>query len=267
MSLTLKLCLGLDIAGKAYKHYHDYRELSANDFYALIRERHIGTTSCVSIGDVTSEVRKWVDSYDILYLSFSSGISSSYQSSLIACQEIQEEYPNAKIIALDTLSGSIGLGMLTYMAANYKAQGHNIDETAEYINSVKLNICHYFIVDDLKFIQKTGRVSKTSAVVGTALGIKPLFRLSNEGKVDLVEKIRGKKASIAKLASLANNNNTNHDIFFICHADAIDSAETLANGIKEKYPKAKIIINAVGPILGNNTGPGALAVIFYGAHR
>lgn len=259
--------MGLAIAGKVYRHYHDFRELSAEDFYSLIRDGHIGTTSCVSIGDVSSEIRKWVENFDILYLSFSSGMSGSYQSSLIACNEVKEDYPDAKIITLDTLSGSIGLGMLVYLAAKYKSEGHNIEETVDYINGIRLNICHYFMVDDLKFIQKTGRISTLSAVFGTALGIKPLFRLSDEGKVDLVDKIRGKKQGISKLISLANETNTNSDIFFICHADAAESAEILANGIREKYPNTKIVINAVGPILGNNTGPGALAVIFYGANR
>ena len=123
------------------------------------------------------------------------------------------------------------------------------------------------MVDDLKFIQKTGRVSAMSAIFGTALGIKPLFRLSDEGKVDLVDKIRGKKVGIRRLTALATEGCTKSDIFFICHADAFESAEKLSNGIKEKYPDAEVVINQVGPILGNNTGPGALAVIFYGANR
>ena len=193
-------------------------------------------------------------------------MSGSYQAANIAAEELKEEYPNSNIVVLDTLSGSIGLGMLAYLAAKYK-DGHTIEETAEYICSICLNICHYFMLDDLKFIQKTGRVSAMSAIFGTALGIKPLFRLSDEGKVDLVDKIRGKKAGIRKLIDLAKEKAINSDIFFICHADAIESAKLIAEGIKEKYQNAKIVINQVGPILGNNTGPGDLAVIFYGANR
>ena len=259
--------MGLAIAGNVYKHYHDYRELSAEDFYALIRSGNIGTTSCVNIDDVSSEMRKWAADYDILYLSFSSGMSGSYQSAVIASKEIKEEYPESNIIVIDTLSGSIGLGMLAYLAAEYKAKNHSISETAQYIEDNKLNICHYFMVDDLKYIQKTGRVSTMSAIVGTALGIKPIFRLDDGGKVDLVDKIRGKKACIKTLYSFANEKNTDANIFFICHADSTNSAEQVAEGIKEKYPNTQIIINAVGPILGNNTGPGAVAVIFYGNNR
>lgn len=268
-NLNIKVVpMALTIANKLYRHFHDYRELSAEDFYGLIREGHIGTTSCVSVGDASSEMKKWLDKgYDILYLSFSSGMSGSYQSANIAAEELKEEYPDSDIIVLDTLSGSIGLGMLCYLAAEYKSKGHSIKETKEYIHSICLNICHYFMVDDLKFIQKTGRVSAMSAIFGTALGIKPLFRLSDEGKVDLVDKIRGKKAGIRKLVDLAKEKAINSDIFFICHADAIESAKLVAQGIKEKYQNAKIVINQVGPILGNNTGPGALAVIFYGTNR
>ena len=267
-SLNIKVVpMALTIANKMYRHFLDYRELSAEDFYALIRDGHIGTTSCVSVGDASTEMKEWLDKgYDILYFSFSSGMSGSYQSANIAAESLKEEYPNSKIIVVDTLSGSIGLGMLAYLAAKYK-DGHTIEETAEYIHSICLNICHYFMVDDLKFIQKTGRFSAMSAIFGTALGIKPLFRLSDEGKVDLVDKIRGKKTGIRRLTALATEGCTNSDIFFICHADAFESAEKLSNGIKEKYPNAQVVINQVGPILGNNTGPGALAVIFYGANR
>ena len=267
-SLDIKVVpMTITMAGKLYRHFHDCRELSMEDFYGLIREGHIGTTSCVSVGDASSEIRKWVEkSYDVLYLSFSSGMSGSWQSATIGANEVKEDYPDANIIVLDTLAGSIGLGMLVYLAAEYK-KGHTIDETAEYIRSICLNICHYFMVDDLKFIQKTGRVSTMSAIFGTALGIKPLFRLSDEGKVDLVDKIRGRKTGIRRLTALATEDCTKSDIFFICHADAFESAEQLSNGIKEKYPDAQVVINQVGPILGNNTGPGALAVIFYGANR
>ncbi len=260
--------MALNIADKLYRHYHDCRELSMEDFYKLIREGYIGTTSCVSVGDACVEMEKWLENnYDVLYLSFSSGMSGSYQAATIAADSLRDDYPDSNIIVVDTLAGSIGLGMLTYLAVKYKEKGYNIDETAEYIRSICLNICHYFMVDDLKFIQKTGRVSAMSAIFGTALGIKPLFKLSDEGKVVLVEKLRGRQGGIRKLTELANEKNTNSDIFFICHADAFESAKLLAKGIKEKYPESEIVINQVGPILGNNTGPGALAVIFYGANR
>ena len=259
--------MALTIADKTYRHFHDCRELSMEDFYSLIRAGYIGTTSCVSVSDASEEMENWLNKgYDILYLSFSSGMSGSYQAANIAAENLKEEYSDSKIIVVDTLSGSIGLGMLSYLAVKYK-DGHTIEETADYIRSICLNICHYFMVDDLKFIQKTGRVSKMSAIFGTALGIKPLFRLSDEGKVDLVDKIRGKKVGIRRLTALATEDCTKSDIFFICHADAFESAEQLSNGIKEQYPDAEVVINQVGPILGNNTGPCALAVIFYGANR
>lgn len=259
--------MGLSIANKAYKHYHDFRELSMGDFYNKIREGYIGTTSCVNVADVMTEMRESLEKgFDILYLSFSSGMSGSYQSAVLAANDLREEYKDSEIEVIDTLSGSVGLGMLAYLAAKYK-NGRTLKETAEYIHKTCLNICHYFMVDDLKFIQRTGRISTMSAVFGTALGIRPIFKLSNEGKVELVDKIRGKKAGIRKLVDTVKEKCSSSDIFFICHADAESDANVLAEGLKEEYPNSEIFVNAVGPILGNNTGPGALAVIFYGENR
>lgn len=260
--------MGLTIGGKSYRHYHDFRELSSDDFYGKIRAGEVGTTSCVSIGDVIVEMETHLkDGKDILYLSFSSGMSGSYNSAVTAANDMKEIYPDANIRVIDTLCGCIGLGMIVFLASQKKAEGLSLDEVANFVEDNKLNICHYFTVDDLMYLQKTGRISHLKAMFGSILGIKPIFVLDNDGKVLNVNKVRGKKVAINTLATVANTASSEKKYFFIVHAQALNDAEALKEKILVENPNAEIIINEVGPILGNNTGPGALAVIFFGDTR
>lgn len=260
--------MGLFIDGVDYKHYSDYRELSMEDFHAKIKAGHVGKTSCINMDDAMKVMRESIEAgKDVLYISFSSGMSGSYQAACLAARDISEEYPDAKIEVIDTFAGCVGLGMLTYLAAKKKADGASMDVVAQYIKDISLNINHFFMVEDLGYIQKTGRISTISAIMGTALGIRPIFKLDNDGKVALVEKIRGRKVGVKNLIEKAKSRCSQPDLFFVAHMDAEDDANTLANSIREKYPEAEIIVGSVGPILGNNTGPGALAVIFYGEER
>lgn len=260
--------MGVSIQEKNYKHYIDCRELNITDFYQKLRDGHMGTTSCVNTMDVMDTMKEYLDkNMDVLYLSFSGGMSSSYQSSVLATRQLEEDYPNSKIIVADTLSGSVGLGMLTYLAAKEKEKGKTIEEVEEFIKNKALNICHYFMVSDLKYIQKSGRISNTSAIVGCILNVKPIFKLSDEGKVVLSEKVRGTKAAVRQMIEHVEETCTNKDLFFICHADASDHIELLKEKLLEKYPNAEIHLSNVGPVIGNNTGPGTIAVIFEGSER
>ena len=260
--------MGLTIDGNTYRHFHDYRELSSEKFYELIRDGKIGTTSCVSIGDVESAMEECLrNEQDVLYLSFSSGMSGAYQASMAAAEDMREKYPDANIIVVDTLCGCIGLGMITYMAVLKKQEGWSIDAVAAYVESHKLNICHFFTVDDLQYIQKTGRISHLTAIVGGIIGVKPVFILDNDGRVCNDKKQRGRKAAIKYLADITDKKIVDEQFIFIVHADAEADAMTLKSMIQKSHPGAKIFVNQVGPILGNNTGPGALAVIFMGETR
>ena len=260
--------MGITIAEKTYRHFHDFRELSLKDFYEKIRGGQIGTTSGVNVHDATNTMKECLEKgLDILYLSFSSGMSCSYQSAVIAAEELRVEYPDANIQVIDTTTGSVGLAMITYLAAKRKQLGDNIHQVAEYVRNNCQNICSYFMVDDLKYIQKTGRISHLKATVGTMLGIKPIFKLNHAGKVFDDAKVRGKKAGVKHLLTRMKEKCTNHDVFFICHADVEDEANSLKLQVLEQYPNAEVHVNCVGPILGNNTGPGALALIFYGDCR
>ena len=260
--------MGLTINGKTYRHFHDYRELSSEKFYGLIRSGKIGTTSCVSIGDVESEMEAAIQNgFDVLYLSFSSGMSGAYQASMAAAEDMREKYPDANVIVIDTLCGCIGLGMITYLAVLKKREGLSLTEVADYVENIKLSICHFFTVDDLKYIQKTGRISHLTAIVGGIIGVKPVFILDNDGRVCNDKKQRGRKAAIKYLADIADKKMIDDKYIFIVHADAEADAMILKDMVQKTHPDSEIFVNQVGPILGNNTGPGALAVIFHGETR
>jgi DegV family protein with EDD domain len=260
--------MGLTIENKGYKHYHDFRELSKDDFYNKIRNGIIGTTSGVNIQDAyDSMCEQLKKGLDVLYLSFSSGMSSSYQSAVMAATYLRDDFPGARIEVVDTKAGSVGLGMLAYLAAQKRAEGDTIGQVVEYIRDKCQHICHYFMVDDLKYIKKTGRISHLKATVGAMLNIKPIFKLDDNGRIKDDGKIRGKNSAIKHMINRIKSKCIDPSLFFICHADVDGDAHIFKDQIQSLYPNANIIVNCVGPILGNNVGPGALAVIFCGNER
>jgi DegV family protein with EDD domain len=262
------LPMKLMIDGNEYNHYHDYRELSMNAFYDKVRAGCFGQTSCVSTGVIAEAMENYIQKgMDILYISLSSGLSGSYASALVAADTVMDDYPDAVIKVIDTKSVSVGIGMLVYLAAKNKRAGMNIEDNAQYLNEHARNICHYFMVDDLKYLQKSGRISTISAIAGTAVGIKPIFIMNDEGKIAVTAKVRGTKIATKRLAeAVAEKCNDASDVFIV-HMDNLDGATALSERIKEKYPDTNIIVNNVGPIIGNHTGFGTLAVIFHGDCR
>ena len=260
--------MGFILAEKAYRHFHDFREMSKEMFYKLIRGGSVGHTNAANIQDIADAMKeKLKKGLDVLYLSFSSGMSCSYQNACIAADELREEYKDATIEVVDTKSGSVGLGLLTYLATKQKAAGAKMSELKEWIEAHKMNICHFFVVDDLQFIQRSGRTSHLSAFVGTILGIKPIFRLDNDGKIASDAKVRGKKAAVKHMLEKAKEKCNEIKTFFICHADVPDEAEELKQKILEEHPNAEVIVNCLSPVLGTNVGPGTIGLIFYGDER
>lgn len=260
--------MGFTLAEKAYRHFHDFREMSKEKFYQLIRRGEIGKTNGANIQDIVDVMReKLKKGLDVLFLSFSSGMSCSYQNACIAADELSDEFPDAEIKVIDTKTGSVGLGLLTFLASKRKAAGEKMNELIEWIETHKLNIHHFFVVDDLDFIQRSGRTSHLAAFVGTILGIKPIFKLDRLGRVDSDTKVRGKKAAIKHMIEQAKQKCTDIQTFFICHGDVDDEAENLKQKVQVEFPGAEVVVNCVGPILGTNVGPGAIALIFYGNER
>lgn len=239
-------------------------------FYQRIRNGEIAKTSAINpetfvnfFDDVLSRGK------DILYMGFSSGLSTTFNSSRIACEELEEKYPDRKILCVDSLCASAGQGLLVYLASQKKNEGYSLEELAKYIEDTRLSVCHWFTVEDLVYLKRGGRVSPAVAFVGGVLGIKPILHVDNEGKLVSVSKVRGRKASLNALVdkfgelSLENGDKT----VFISHADAEDDANYIATQFAEKYSADVKVITDIGPVIGAHSGPGTMAVFFLGVER
>lgn len=261
MSLTMNY--------KLYKHYADFRELTEADFYQKIRSGLVGTTAGVNIEDTMTVMREvLVQDKDILYLSFSSGLSGSYNFATMAAEEIKRtEFPDANIEVIDTHSACIGLGLLVYLAVEKKNTGASMSEVSEYVKSMQQKICHCFMVDNLMYLNQSGRISHLAAVAGTMLNIKPVFKLNPDGKIFDDGKVRGNIAGMKHLVNRVKDKCVDHNVIFIGHGDNKDIAEKLKNQILDLYPDAKIVVSCISPIVGNCLGPDALAVAFMSDNR
>lgn len=234
-------------------------------FYDRMRNGEMPTTMAVNPEDSKVIFEKQIsEGYDILHIAFSSGLSSSYQSVSIAANEVMEEHPGSRIVVIDSLSASLGEGLLVYKAINYKNQGHSMDETIEYINELMLHISHQFTVDDLFHLHRGGRVSKATALIGTIIGIKPLLHVDNEGHLIATGKTRGRKKSLVALVDrmVESMGSRENDIVMISHGDCIEDAEFVASLVRERTSIENILINVVCPTVGAHSGPGTLALFF-----
>ncbi len=239
-------------------------------FYNRMRNGDIAKTSAVNIETFKDAFKPELDAgNDILYIGFSSGLSTTYNSGRVALEELSEQYPNRKLIAVDSLSASAGQGLLVKLAVDQKAEGKTIDEVATFVENTRLNLCHWFTVDDLKYLKRGGRVSPTVAFVGGLLGIKPVMHMDNEGHLIKVSTVRGRKAAIEAVAekfSELSLDNTSGPVF-ISHGDCMDDAKSLASIIKQKHNVDVEIITDVGAVIGSHSGPGTLALFFLGKVR
>lgn len=206
---------------------------------------------------------------DVLAIAFSSGLSTTYQSAVIAANDLKEKYPDRKIFVVDGLSASLGQGLLVWYACKKKEEGLSVEELATWVEENKLHLCHWFTVDDLMYLKRGGRVSAATALVGTMLQIKPVLHVDNEGHLINVAKARGRKASIQALAQKAVELGEGFDnsTMFICHGDCIEDAEYLASLVKEKCGVKEVFIGYTGAVIGSHSGPGTLALFFIGKNR
>ena len=206
---------------------------------------------------------------NILYIGFSSGLSTTYNSARLAAEKLAEKYPEQKVITIDSLSASAGFGMLVYLAVKKKQEGADLEENAEYVNSLIPHMCHWFTVDDLVYLKRGGRISPTVAFVGGVLGIKPVLNMDLEGHLISRFKVRGRRASIMALSDKLGELMTDKSKgpVFICHGDCASDAELLSSIIKEKYGLDTDITVFTGPVIGAHSGPGTLAIFFIGNER
>ena len=248
----------------------DSVDAGIKELYDGLRAGEVATTSAVN-PDRWMEKMEGVlaQGMDVLTITFSSGLSTTYQSAVIAANELKEKYPDRKILVVDSLSAALGQGLLVWYACKMKDAGMGVEELAAWVEENKLNLCHWVAVDDLMYLKRGGRVSATTAVVGTMLQIKPIIHVDNEGKLISVGKARGRKASIQALAQKAAELGEGYDnsTMFICHGDCIEDAQYLAGLVKEKCGVEDVFIGYIGAVIGSHAGPGTLALFFMGKHR
>ncbi len=246
--------------------------LPEHEFYEKMRNGSMPTTAQVN----PEAARKLLEPYlkegkDILHIAFSSGLSGTYNSTRIAAEELMEEYPERTIIVVDSLGASLGQGLLVHLAQQKKEEGADLETVAEWAEAHKNNMVHLFTVDDLDNLYRGGRISKTTAVLGGMLNIKPVLHVDNEGKLVALGKVRGRKKSILELISLMDQKIGSHrdscDTIFISHGDCEEDARFLEEKIKEKYQIKTVIINQVGATIGAHSGPGTLALFFVGDEK
>ena len=245
-------------------------EIDEKQFYEILRSGKMITTSAVAMDKFISEVEPFVaEGFDVLYLGFSSGLSSTYSAGFVGAQELFEKYPDRKIYTVDTLAASMGQGLLVWYAANMQKEGKSIEEVRDFIEDNKMKLAHWFTVSDLFFLKRGGRISAATALVGTMLSIKPVMHVDDEGKLIKVATARGRKNSIDALFAKVKETAIDpaNQTMFISHGDCIEDAEYLANKLKDELSVKEVIISYVGPVIGAHSGPGTLAMFFIGTNR
>ncbi len=258
------------LEGKEYAHYLDGRELGFHDFYEKLRAGISAKTSAANMEEFLAQMEPALAAgRDVLYLGFSSALSSTYGVGAVTAAQLAEKYPERKIYAVDTLCASFGQGLLVYLAAQQRLQGKSIDEVKAYAEEIRPQLCHWFTVDDLQHLKRGGRVSAAAAAFGTVLNIKPVLHVDDEGRLVPVSKVQGRIASIKSLMKKMQETAVNpaEQVVFISHGDCEKEAKKLAEMIRENIGVKEIVINPIGPIIGAHSGPGTVALFFLGTER
>ena len=264
------LPLRFTIQGQTYRNYPDNREMDPALFYDMLRAGELATTAALNPNDFVEELDPYLkDGKDILILAFSSGLSNTYNAARLASEELQEKYPDRKIYVVDTLCASMGQGLLVWLAAQKRDAGASIEEVRDWAEENKLHLCHQFTVDDLHFLKRGGRISATTAVVGSMLQIKPVLHVDDEGHLINIGKARGRQSSLKALVDKMEKTVTEagKQTVFISHGDCLEDAEAVAQMVRERFGTQDIRINYVGPVIGAHSGPGTLALFYLGTQR
>ena len=252
------------------KTYEDRKGLSGKEFFNKLREGSMPTTSQVNPEQAKEFFELFVkEGKDILCIGFSSGLSGTYNSERIAAEELSEEYPDAKIIVIDSLCASMGQGLLLVKALKKQREGMTLEELAQWLEENKLHICHNVTVDDLNHLYRGGRISKTTAVLGTLVQIKPIIHMNDEGKLIVIGKERGRKKALNTIVDMMGKQMEGYenDLVMVTHGDCLEDAEYVKSQIQKKYGIQDVVINGIGTVIGTHTGPGVVAVFCMGEKR
>lgn len=246
-------------------YYND--EVDVNEFYARMRAGGVAKTAAINSAEFSAMFEPILaEGLDVLYLGFSSGLSTTFNSARIAAEDLSEKYPGRRIVIVDTLAASAGQGLLVRLVVDKKNSGADIDAASEYAKTMVPKICHWFTVDDLVYLQRGGRISSAAAFFGNALGIKPVLHVDDEGHLINVMKVRGRRNAVntlvEKYQELADDREGG--LIYISHADSMNDVQILVNAFKEKFGATVDVITDVGPVIGAHSGPGTLALFFVG---
>ena len=245
-------------------------EVDMKEFYRQLREGKSAKTSAANYEDLTRTLEEIISQgRDVLYIAFSSGLSSTAGTATLVAGELSEKYPDRKIFVVDSLSASLGYGLLVYLAARQRADGKSIEQVRNFVEENKLHLCHWFTVDDLHHLKRGGRVSAATAAIGTMLSIKPVLHVDDAGHLINVSKARGRKASLAALVDQMEKTAVDPaaQTVFISHGDALEDAQLVAQMVREKMGVQDIQIGYIGPVIGAHSGPGTIALFFLGTQR
>ena len=255
------------IDGETYKGMEG---LSSKEFFQKLREGKMAVTSQVNPEEAKEALEAFLkEGKDILHLAFSSGLSGTYNSMRIAAEELEEEYPERKVIVIDTLCACLGEGLLLYYALKRKGEGKSIEEVAQWAEENKLHVCHNVAIDDLNNLQRGGRVSKTTAILGTMVQVKPIIHMDDKGLLQVIGKERERKKALNKIVDMAveQAKGWENDIIMITHGDCAEDAEYVAELVRKKMGIENILVNNIGEVIGSHTGPGVVAVFCMGSKR
>ena len=261
-SLTFKF----DDSDKVYAN----NDMTTADFYAKMKAGGVAKTAATNPEAFSTAFDKILaEGNDLLYLGFSSGLSTTFNSARIAANELKDKYPERKIIVIDTLGASAGIGLLIRLVLDKKEAGATIEEAAEYTKELIPGLCHWFTVDDLVYLKRGGRVSAAAAFFGNMIGIKPVLHVDDEGHLVPVLKVRGRKTSIATMADKYGElaKDKENGLVYISHGACENDANALADLLNSRYGAKVSVITDVGPVIGAHSGPGTLALFFIGTSR
>ena len=254
--------------GESHSNFSD--PVAVKAFYDELRAGVTATTSAVNPDGWAAIMEPILqEGKDILALAFSSGLSTTYQSAVIAANDLKEKYPDRTINVVDTLCAALGQGLLVWYICKKRDAGASLEEATAWAEENKKHICHWVTVDDLNHLKRGGRISATTAFVGGMLNIKPIIHVDDEGKLINIAKVRGRKAAIEHLADKMGQLGAGYDneTVFVVHGDCLGDAQLLERIIKEKYGVKNVLISYLGPVIGAHTGPGVLALFFMGSSR
>ena len=268
---VLPLTFMVDGEDEVYQSYLKGERTDLKQFYTMMREGKVFKTSLPNLAESEALFRELLGiGRDVLYIAFSSGLSGTYQALSLMAAQLQEEFPERKIHVVDSLAASGGQGLLVWYAVQHARAGESIDQVRDWLEENKLHLAHWFTVDDLMFLFRGGRVSKTAAWAGTLLNIKPVLHVDDEGHLIPMEKVRGRKKSLNALIDhmeKSANKPISDQMVFITHGDCIEDAEYVAAKIKERFGVKEVVINYVDPVIGAHSGPGTMALFFLADKR